>query len=204
MFRSVFNDVNTYIKERVTTLTGAELYSLKNEFYESCYEYMGHTNDLTGITELLINMYLVNYLNHKGFPYNLKRNYPCKGVNGHDNELDIAILNESNVVLYGFSIKREIGSAGWKQHELSSDICILLRAKYGKNNIVQDLYRLDNIKRGDSGSFPSVTFIFEGVNRNAFDKLSKIEAGIGFAHGYVVLEGNTEKLWDVISLKLHL
>ncbi|GAB6552401.1 hypothetical protein bcgnr5378_05520 [Bacillus cereus] len=204
MFRAVFDDVNEYIKERVTTLTGADLFALKSEFYEVCNEYMGHTKDLTGITELLVNMYLVNFFENKGMPYRIMRNYPRRGKNGHYNELDVAFLNEDNDIVYGFSIKREMGTAAWKHHELSSALCISLREKYGKNNIVQDLYRLDNIKRGDSGSFPSITFIFESVKGKAVDKLSGIEADIGFAHGYIVLEENNNKLWDEISNKLHL
>ncbi|GAB6461482.1 hypothetical protein bcgnr5390_11290 [Bacillus luti] len=204
MFRTVFNDVNEYIKERVTTLTGADLYALKSEFYEVCNEYMGHTKDLTGITELLVNMYLVNFFEKKCMPFRIERNYPCGGKNGHYNEIDVTFLDGGNDIVYGFSVKREMGSAAWKHHELSSDICILLRERYGKNNIVQDLYRLDNIKRGESGSFPSITFIYEDVTALSLEKLNEIASNIDFNHKYIILKGNQNAIWDELECKLSL
>lgn len=165
---------------------------------------MGHTKDLTGITELLINMYLVNFFKNKGMPYRIERNYPCGGNNGHDNELDIAVLNEGNGIVYGFSVKREMGSAGWKKHELVSDVCQSYRARYGKNNITQDLYCLDNIKRCGNSSFPSITFIFEDVNTKALVKLDAIAANIDFNHKYIILKGNQNVIWDELGCKLSL
>lgn len=202
MFRAAFEDINDYIKERVKTLTGADLYALKKDFYETCYDYMGHTKDLTGITELLVNMYLTSFAETMCLTYKIERNYKVEGYNGHENELDVAFLNAHNVIMYGFSIKRKRGSAGWKQHELASDICCGYREQYSKNNIVQDLYRLDNIKRGSNCSFPTITFVFEDINSNFYQKMLDIQSNHEFEHGYIVLKGNDHPLWGDMIKKL--
>lgn len=201
MFRSVLSEVNLYIKDRVTSLTGEELYDLKKGFYEKSTEYMGHANNLTGITELLINMYVTHFLDANRLRYNINRNCSIVGANGHENEIDIAVIDDNDKVRIGFSIKREQGSAGWKKHELDCEFCQRYRREFGKDNIVQDLYRLDNIKRGEHGDFKSMTIIFEEVNQATIDRMNRIQKSSKHSHSYIVLQGNNMPLWDQL-LKL--
>ncbi|WP_026674094.1 hypothetical protein [Alkalihalobacterium bogoriense] len=200
MFRKAITDVHDYIKQNVKTLSGEELYDLKRGFYEKCAEYMGHSNNLTGITELLINLYLKSFLEANKVNYSIHSNFPLEGANGRVNELDIALVNNRNKVDIGFSIKREQGNAGWKKHELDCEICKSYRQKYGKDNIVQDLYRLDNLKRGKHGSFKSVTFIFEEVNKPTLARRKRIQEDNRFNHYYIVLQGNNQLLWEELKI----
>lgn len=164
MFRNALEGVDSFIKSNVFTLSGNDLYNLKIGFYEKSVEYMGHSNNLTGITELVVNMYLNHWVEAQSLPYTLKRNYKVKGVNGKDNELDIAFLDESLEIQFGISVKREIGSTSWKTHEKSSSSYKELTKKYSlRNSLLQDYWRLDNIKKGINRAFSTVTIIFEGV-----------------------------------------
>jgi hypothetical protein len=204
MFRSSLEEVNQYIKSNLFTLTGNDLYDLKKGFYEKSVEYMGHSKNLTGITELVVNMYLNHWVKSQSLPYILKRNFKVKGVNGKENELDIALVDDSFAVQYGISIKREISLAGWKPHEKSSSFYLDLIKKYNQtNNLLQDYWRLDNIKRGVSRNFPTVTIIFEDVKEKE-EMMMKDLTKDAPSYEYLVLRRNDNSLFYEFKDKLQI
>ena len=199
MFRQSFDNINMYIGDNVKTITGEELFDIKRGFYEKCREYMGHSKNMTGITELLVVMYMKHFLVNQDMLYSLETTKQVIGYNEKSNELDVAITDKNGLIRYGISIKREIGQAGWKKHEKDSTTCQRLISKYNsKNNIIQDLYRLDNIKRGANGSFPSITLLFEEVPNKFVSIMKEIEKDFE-SHLYLVLKGNDNALWGEIS-----
>lgn len=142
MFRGVLDQVNRYIKENVYTLTGHELYDLKSGFCEKSVEYMGHSQNLSGITELVLNMYITHFISELNLPYSIERTKKILGLNGRLNEIDIVLSNEAGEVKFGISVKRELGSASWKPHETNSALYHELLKKYGcQNNLIQDFFR---------------------------------------------------------------
>lgn len=63
-----------------------ELYELKRGFYDKSVEYMGNSKNLTGITEMLISMYLTHYQIHKNLTFKIENNAKRKGENGRENK----------------------------------------------------------------------------------------------------------------------
>lgn len=199
MLGSVLDDVFYFIGDNVYSLTGEDLYAMKREFYKKSAEYMGHSKNLTGVTELLTSMYLKQFLKEKDLPLGLEPSATRAGENGQVNEVDIAfIVPESKKIIVGFSIKNEIGTTDWKKHELNSDYCQHLRNNYGKKNLAQDLFRLENIKRGSHGSFNSFTVIFEPVKTNDLKIMNKIKRDFP-NHTYIVLAGGKQPLWNLFE-----
>jgi hypothetical protein len=82
MFRRILDDVYQSIGSNIYTLTGMDLYEFKSGFYEKNVEYMGHSKNLTGITELLVSMYLTQYLIKKDLPFKIENNAKRIGENG--------------------------------------------------------------------------------------------------------------------------
>lgn len=202
MFRHALSLVDEHIGSNLQTITGDEIYDLKNGFYEKTVEYMKNSKNLTGVTELLINMFLRHFFSTQTIPLQIENQTRLKGENGHENEIDIAILSKSGVIKYGISIKRKIGTATWQNHEKNSAYCNSLIKRYGsKGNLIQDLFRLENIKRGTHGVFPTVTIIFEEVERKELVTISNIERDFPF-HKYIVLKGNHNLLYNEFSQKL--
>jgi hypothetical protein len=206
MFRRILDDVYQSIGSKIYTLTGMDLYEFKSGFYEKSVEYMGHSKNLTGITELLVSMYLTNYLIKKDLPFKIENNAKRLGENGRENEVDIAFVDPGNWVdclkqpriVTGFSIKNEIGGANWKEHEKQSEYCQSLKQKYGSNNLAQDLFRLENIKRGSNASFKTCTLIFEKVESNYKSYLQTIKRDYP-SHHYIVLYDNNIPIWEQLS-----
>ncbi|ADU28509.1 hypothetical protein [Evansella cellulosilytica] len=202
MFRNALEEVDSFIKSNVFTLSGNDLYNLKKDFYDKSVEFMGHSNNLTGITELVVNMYLNHWVEAQSLPYTLKRNYKVKGVNGKENELDIAFLDKSLEIQYGISVKREIGSTRWETHEKSSTSYKELTKKYSvRNNLLQDYWRLDNIKRGISRALPTVTIIFEGVKVGEETMIKKLTEDTP-SFQYLVLYQHQEAIFYDLKKKL--
>ncbi|MGY0691329.1 hypothetical protein ACW2QC_00890 [Virgibacillus sp. FSP13] len=206
MFRNLLDDLYQYIGSNLHTLTGMELYELKNGFYEKSVEFMGHSKNLTGITELLVTMYLTRYKIERDLPFNIENNARRRGENGRENEVDIAFVDSDNWVpglnqpkiVTGFSIKNEIGGTTWQKHEKESEYCQSLKQKYGSNNLAQDLFRLENIKRGSNASFISCTIIFEKVMPKYQDYLQAIKKDYP-NHGYIILFDNDIPIWQQLS-----
>lgn len=200
MFRSLLDEVYQSFGSQVFTLTGMGLYEFKRDFYEKSTEYMGHSKNLTGITELLVRMYLSHYLMKKDLPFEIEHNAIRIGENGRKNEVDIAFTDPaSSKIATGFSIKNDIGGANWKEHENKSEYCQSLRQKYGNTNLTQDLFRLQNMKRGSNGSFLSCTFIFEQVPLKYKSCLEAISRDFP-NHSYILLFDNHIPLWEQISV----
>lgn len=204
MFRKVLEDVNSYMEVNILTLTGHDLYDLMKEFYDVSKLYMGHANNLTGITELIVNMYFNNWVMSHQLPYTLERNFPVSGENGKKNELDIALLSDSLDVQYGISIKRDIGSAGWKVHEKSSVIYKEMLQKYKRNNnLLQDYWRLENIKRGVNRHFSTITIIFEAVKEKDINMMKEITDD-NPSYGYLILKHHYKSLFYDLKEKLQI
>ena len=207
MFRKIFDEVYQSIGSNVFTLTGMNLVELKRGFYDKSTEYMGHSKNLTGITELLVSMYLAHYLLKKELPLKIEHNAKRIGENRRENEVDIAFSDPANSIvslkkpkiITGFSIKKEVGGANWKEHENQSEYCQSLRQKYGNSNLTQDLFRLQNMKRGSNGSFRSCTFIFEQVPLKYKSCLEAISRDFP-NHSYILLFDNHIPLWEQISV----
>jgi hypothetical protein len=206
LFRRILDDVYQSIGSNIHSLTGMDLYELKSGFYEKSVEFMGHSKNLTGITELLLSMYLTHYLIKKELPFKIENNAKRIGENGRANEVDIAFIDPSKWVdslnqpkiVTGFSIKNEIGGTVWENHEKLSEYCQSLKQKYGSNNLAQDLFRLENIKRGSNASFKSCTIIFEKVKPNYQSFLQKIKGDYP-DHYYIVLYDNNIPIWEQLS-----
>jgi len=202
MFRDVLDQVNKYIKEHIYTLTGHELYDLKKGFYEKSVEYMGHSQNLTGITELILNMFFTHFVSELNLPYSIERTKKIAGLNGRKNEIDIVLINEIGLVKYGISVKRELGLAGWKDHETNTPLYKELKERYGcQNNLIQDFFRLDNIKRGPNGYFPSVTIFFEDVSPQYHGIMRRIENDHPY-YRYIVLKQHKNSLFEDLKEKL--
>jgi len=206
VFRRILDDVYQSIGSNLHTITGIDLYELKSGFYEKSVEFMGHSKDLTGITELLVSMYLKHFLIEKDLPFNIENNAKRTGENGRENEVDIAFVDprawvdclKQPKIVTGFSVKNKICGANWKKHEKNSEYCQSLKQKYGSNNLAQDLFRLENIKRGSNTSFKSCTFIFEKVEPNYNNYLQSIKRDYP-NHYYIVLQDNNIPIWEQIS-----
>ncbi|WP_282156350.1 hypothetical protein [Cytobacillus gottheilii] len=206
MFGSILDDVYQSICSNTNTLTGMDLYEFKSGFYEKSVEYMGHSKNLTGITELLVSMYLKNYLIKKNSPLKIENNAKRIGENGRQNEVDIAFVDPSRwidcfnkpKIVTGFSIKNEIGGAQWQAHEKTSEYCCSIKEKYGSNNLAQDLFRLENIKRGSNTPFNSCTIIFEKVDTKYERYLQTIKRDYP-NHYYIILYKNNIPIWEELS-----
>lgn len=202
MFRIVLDQVNQYIKENIYSLTGHQLYDLKYGFYEKSVEYMGHSQNLTGITELVMNMYIAHFVSELRLPYTIEPTKKIRGLNGRPNEIDIALCNKAGLVDIGISVKRELGSAGWKPHETSSPLYLELKKVYNcQNNLIQDLFRLENIKSGQNGHFRSVTIFFQDVPPKFHKIMRQIEKD-RHSYGYIVLEQLHNSLFEELKGKL--
>ncbi|GHI01637.1 hypothetical protein AM1BK_51790 [Neobacillus kokaensis] len=151
-------------------------------------------------------MYLNHYLIEKDLPFKIENNAKRIGANGRENEVDIAFVDPRNwdeclkqpKIVTGFSIKNEIGGTSWKEHEKISEYCQSLKKKYGSNNLAQDLFRLENIKRGSNRSFTSCTIIFEKVKPNYKSYLQTIRRDYP-NHYYIVLYDNNIPIWEQLS-----
>ncbi|MFB7641392.1 hypothetical protein, partial [Peribacillus butanolivorans] len=190
-----------YIKENIQTLTCNDLYTIKERFYNTCLEYKGDTKDLTGITELIVSIFLKAFKDELNLSLKLENSVSKVGYNLRENELDYAFITPDEKIKYGISVKRANGSANLKDHEKNTTIINKFKRKIV---IVQDLFRLDNIKKGSNGNFKSVTIIFKAFeNRNDINTLKEILAEYEeYQHDYIILEGNLETLFPLLRNKL--
>ncbi|MDZ5472682.1 hypothetical protein SM124_13165 [Bacillus sp. 31A1R] len=204
MFRRVIDELNQSMKEQVYTLTGQDLYDLKKGFYEKSVEFMGHSKNLTGITELILNLYFNHFLGALHSPYDIQRNYKLVGQNGRENELDLAFLRPDGGIQAGISVKRQIGNAGWEKHEKPSPLYDELTSMYqSKNSLIQDLWRLENMKLGPIGAFPTVTIVFEDVTSVDRGIMKDITKNLP-SYDYLVLQTHHKPLFSELKKKLQM
>ncbi|HHT7235530.1 TPA: hypothetical protein ACTZ5V_000448 [Bacillus cereus] len=200
LIESLFDDIYMQIRNNIRTITCNDLYIIKDRFYTKCNEYKGNTDNLTGLTELLVAMFLKAFKEELNLSYNIESDATRTGYNNRENKIDYAFLSTDNKIKYGVSVKRENVPIRLKDHEKNTEVI----NKF-KNNItvVQDLFRLDNIKKGSHGSFKSVTIIFKAVEKtNHLNIMNNIVSNYDeYEHNYIVLEGNNEILFNQLKEK---
>ncbi|MDW0113094.1 hypothetical protein QT711_07840 [Sporosarcina saromensis] len=196
----LLDDIYDHIKNNIRTITGNDLYSLKERFYKKCEVYKGDTKDLTGFTEVLVSMFLKAFKEELHIPLELENGVSKVGINQRKNQIDYAFLSPDRKIKYGISVKRACDSAILKDHEKNTKVINRFQKPIV---LVQDLFRLDNIKNGDNGSFKSVTIIFKNIKDKdrpvMADILSEYEE---YQHDYIILEGNHESLFNLLKKKL--
>ncbi|MCU4798623.1 hypothetical protein OB971_26835 [Bacillus cereus] len=201
LIESLFDDIYMQIRNNIRTITCNDLYIIKDRFYTKCNEYKGNAENLTGLTELLVAMFLKAFKEELNLSYNIESDATRTGYNNRENKIDYAFLSADNKIKYGVSVKRENAPIRLKDHEKNTEVI----NKF-KNNItvVQDLFRLDNIKKGSHGSFKSVTIIFKVVEKTShLNIMNNILSNYDeYEHNYIVLEGNNEVLFNQLIEKL--
>ncbi|KZD43482.1 hypothetical protein B4083_0882 [Bacillus cereus] len=201
LIESLFDDIYMQIKNNILTITCNDLYIIKERFYTKCNEYKGNTDNLTGLTELLVSMFLKAFKDELNLQYNIESDVPKIGYNHRENKVDYAFLSSDNKIKYGVSVKRGNASITLKDHEKNTGI--INKFKY-KITVVQDLFRLDNIKKGAHGPFKSVTIIFKAIeNSNHLKIINDIVSNHDeYEHNYIVLEDNNKILFHELKEKL--
>lgn len=201
LIESLFDDMYIQIKNNIRTITCNDLYIIKERFYRKCDEYKGNTDDLTGLTELLVAMFLKAFKDELNIKYTIKSDIKKIGYNNKENTIDYAFLSKDNKIKYGISVKRGAGSVQLKAHEKNTEVINKFKSNI---TVVQDLFRLDNIKKGSHGSFKSVTIIFKAVTISKhLSTMDNIVSNYGeYEHNYIILEGNNENLFNQLKEKL--
>ncbi|KUH41415.1 hypothetical protein [Bacillus mycoides] len=201
LIESLFDDIYMQIRNNIRTITCNDLYIIKERFYTKCNEYKGNTDNLTGLTELLVAMFLKAFKGELNLPYTIESDVSRTGYNNRENTIDYAFLSTDNKIHYGISVKRGNGSITLKDYERNTEVINNFKSSI---TVVQDLFRLNNIKRGPHGSFKSVTIIFKAVEKtNHLNTMNEIVTHYdNYEHNYIVLEGNNEILFNQLKEKL--
>ncbi|PEJ55024.1 hypothetical protein CN676_05710 [Bacillus wiedmannii] len=203
LIESLFDDIYMQIRNNIRTITCNDLYIIKERFYTKCNEYKGNTDNLTGLTELLVAMFLKAFKEELNLPYTIESDVSRTGYNNRENTIDYAFLSTDNKIHYGISVKRGNGSITLKDFEKNTEVINKFKSNI---TVVQDLFRLDNIKKGSHASFKSATIIFKAVKIGKH--LSTMDAIVSnydeYEHNYIILEGNNENLFNQLKEKLRI
>ena len=95
------------IRNNILTITCNDLYIIKERFYTKCNEYKGNTDNLTGLTELLVAMFLKAFKDELNLQYNIESDVPKIGYNHRENKVDYAFYHQIITSSMGFQLKEE-------------------------------------------------------------------------------------------------
>ncbi|MFD2215333.1 hypothetical protein [Metabacillus endolithicus] len=202
IFRSAFNDLDTYLKENLFSITCHDLFSIKQDFYQSIETLNGSTANLTGITELLIFRHLYHTLRMNTPVLNksvsngksqLSIGKRFIGKNGRPQDPDIVIEREDSIT-HLISIKNALATNSPKNFERDSEVIKHLMSKNGPNQVcnngIVDIHRIDNIRHGQHKDFKSVTVVFSKVPDRHQRAINIIQEAYDWHH-FIILENNT-------------
>lgn len=204
--------MDNYLNQNLYTLTCHEMFDLKNDFYKSVELLCGSTDNITGITELLIYRFMYHALNmtnpiinkavqngdihlHNGHRYN--------GINGRSQVLDIAIEQNAEIK-FVLSIKNMLSYTTPTKHEKISPLVKELTLQTGRfTSAIQDIFRTENIRHGLHSRFNSLTIIFSKPPQKLEQGNQLIEQAFKW-HKFLILEDNHRPLLTEIINHLHL
>lgn len=204
--------MDNYLNEHLTTLTCHEMFELKNDFYKSVELLCGSTDNLTGITELLIYRFMYHALNmtnpiinkavQNGDIY-LLNGHRYHGINGRYQVPDI-VIEQSAEIKYVISIKNMLSYTTPTKHEKISPLVKELTLINGRfTSAIQDIFRIENIRHGLHSHFNSLTIVFSKASQKLEQANKLIEEAFEW-HKFLILEDNHKPLLTEIINSLHL
>ncbi|EOR25770.1 hypothetical protein A499_03923 [Niallia nealsonii AAU1] len=215
IFKSAFNDLDTYLKEYLYTVTCNDLFNLKKDFYQTVEALTGSTANLTGITELLIFRHLYHTLGMTAPIFNktvsngknqLSIGKRFMGMNGRPQEPDI-VIERNGSITHLISIKNALATNSPKSFEKDSEVIKNLMSKNGPNQVcnngIVDIHRIDNIRHEQHEDFKSITVVFSKVPDRHQRAIDIIHEAYNW-HRFIILENNPKTFMEEIKKHLPL
>lgn len=215
IFTSAFNDLDTYLKNHLHTITCHELFSIKNDFYHMVSTLTGSTANLTGITELLIFRHLYHTLGMTRPIFEksvsdgnnqLSIGKRFIGKNGRPQEPDI-VIEKNGAITHLLSIKNILTTTSLNDFEKKSEVIQNLMKKNGPNQVctngIVDIHRIDNIRYDQHKNFKSITVVFSKIQGRHQRAIDIIHDTYNW-HNFIVLENNNTPFMEVLKKNLHL
>ncbi|MED4731986.1 hypothetical protein P9597_28405 [Aneurinibacillus migulanus] len=215
IFKGAFNELDTYLKENLHTITCHKLFSIKQDFYQTVETLIGSTANLTGITELLIFRYLYHTLEMINPVFNKSVSNGTKqlsigkrfvGRNGRPQDPDI-VIERNGSIAHLISIKNALATNSPKGFEKDSEVIKYLMSKNGPNQVcnngIVDFHRIDNIRHGEHKDFKSITVVFSKVQDRHQRAIDIIHEAYDW-HRFIILENNNNLFMEEIKENLPL
>ena len=95
------------IRNNILTITCNDLYIIKERFYTKCNEYKGNTDNLTGLTELLVAMFLKAFKDELNLQYNIESDVPKSDIIIEKIKLIMPFYHQIITSSMGFQLKEE-------------------------------------------------------------------------------------------------